>query len=125
MLARAGAQIVAMPADDDLMGDPRFPRTHAADTVLRAVENRVAIVVGNTIGMALAVDPVGRIVFAIMINQPVAEAGQVFTVPERPLYTAAGDWFGWFSIVAVGSWLLVSTTRQTSGATLKHPGRRR
>lgn len=121
MLAKEGAQIVAMPADDDLMGDPRFPRTHAADTVLRAVENRVAMVVGNTIGMALAVDPVGRIVFASAIHQTVAEAGQVFTVAERPLYTAAGDWFGWFSIVAVGSWLLISTIRQTKGCRTAAP----
>lgn len=110
-LARAGAQIVAMPADDDFAANPWFPRAHAADTVLRAVEHRVAFAVGNTSGLALVVDPYGRIMAESGINQTAALVGETFVVAERTLYTLLGDWFGWLMIGSVAVAMLLRRPR--------------
>ncbi len=106
-LARAGARIVAMPADDDFAANPWFPRTHAADTVVRAVENRVAFAVSNTSGIAIVVDPYGRITAESGVNQITALIGETVVSHERTLYTRAGDWFGWL-IVGVASILMLA-----------------
>lgn len=105
-LARAGARIIAMPADDDFAANPRFPRTHAADTVVRAVENRVAFAVSNTSGIALVVDPYGRITAESGFNQMAALIGETFVSHERTLYTLAGDWFGWLVAGVAGMLML-------------------
>jgi apolipoprotein N-acyltransferase len=94
-LARAGAHVVLMPVDDDFYGNRWFPPLHAADSVLRAAENRVAFGLGATSGIAMVIDPYGRITAESAINQRGVVTGEAFTVPERTLYTRLGDWFGW------------------------------
>lgn len=113
-LARAGARIVAMPADDDFAANPWFPRAHAADTVVRAVENRVAFAVSNTSGIALVVDPYGRITAESGINQMAALIGEAFVSHEQTLYTLAGDWFGW--LIAGVAGILMLTQRPSAPA---------
>lgn len=100
-LARSGAQIVLMPADDDFGANPWFPSYHASDVVFRAIENRVAFATGTTSGLSVVVDPYGRIVAEGSINERGVIAGEVFTVPGQTLYTRRGDWFGWVMVVAL------------------------
>jgi apolipoprotein N-acyltransferase len=100
-LARAGAQIVLMPVDDDFNRNRWFPPFHAADGVFRAVENRVTVGLGTTSGVSLIVDPYGRINAQSGINERAIITGQTFVVPQRPLYTRWGDWFGWMMVVAL------------------------
>ncbi|MBO9312267.1 MAG: apolipoprotein N-acyltransferase [Chloroflexus sp.] len=102
-LARHGAQIVLMPVDDDFAANPWFPRLHAADSVLRAVENRVTFATGATSGIAMVIDPYGRITAESAINQRSVVVGEAFTLSERTFYTYTGDWFGW---VMCGSTLI-------------------
>ena len=102
-LARAGAQIVLMPVDDDFNRNRWFPPFHAADGVFRAVENRVTIGLGTTNGVSLIADPYGRIVAQSPINERMVITGQTFVTARRPLYTVWGDWFGWL----MGAGLLV------------------
>lgn len=92
-LARNGAQIVLMPADDDFEGNGWFPAYHASDTVFRAVENRVTFATGTTSGLSVVVDPYGRIV-----AEGGVISGETFTVPGQTLYTRWGDWFGWLMV---------------------------
>jgi apolipoprotein N-acyltransferase len=87
--------MVLMPVDDDFYGNRWFPPLHAADSVLRAAENRVAFGLGATSGIAMVIDPYGRITAESAINQRGVVMGEAFTVPERTLYTRLGDWFGW------------------------------
>ena len=87
--------MVLMPVDDDFYGNRWFPPLHAADSVLRAAENRVAFGLGATSGIAMVIDPYGRITAESAINQRGVVTGEAFTVPERTLYTRLGDWFGW------------------------------
>lgn len=99
-LARAGAQIVLMPVDDDF-GTRWFPAYHASDGVFRAVENRVALGLGTTSGISAVIDPYGRIVAEGGINERGAISGEAFTAPGSTLYTRWGDWFGWLMVVTL------------------------
>ncbi|MCP4544741.1 MAG: hypothetical protein GY832_47180 [Chloroflexi bacterium] len=104
-LARSGAEIVLMPADDDFGGTPWFPAFHASDGVFRAVENRAAFGVGTINGLSLVIDPYGRITAEGNINQRGVIIGETFTVPGQTPYTRWGDWFGW--LMVAGTALLV------------------
>jgi apolipoprotein N-acyltransferase len=87
-----------MPVDDDFNRNRWFPPFHAADGVFRAVENRVTVGLGTTNGVSLIVDPYGRIVAQSGIDERAVITGQTFVVPQRPLYTRWGDWFGWLMV---------------------------
>ena len=100
-LARSGAQIVLMPVDDDFNHDRRFPAYHASDAVFRAVENRVAFGLGTTSGISMVIDPYGRIMAESGVNKRTVISGNVFTTPERTVYTRFGDWFGWLMVVGL------------------------
>jgi apolipoprotein N-acyltransferase len=94
-LARAGAQIVLMPVDDDFNHSSSFPAFHASDAVFRAVENRVAFALGTTNGLSLVIDPYGRITAESRVNERMAVSGRTFISPEGSPYTRLGDLFGW------------------------------
>ena len=100
-LARAGAQIVLMPADDDFNHSRWFPAFHASDSVFRAVENRVSFGLGSTSGISLVVDPYGRVTAESGINERAAIIGKAFTVSGTTCYTRFGDWFGWLMVIGV------------------------
>lgn len=104
-LARAGAQIVLMPVDDDFNHTRWFPAFHASDGVFRAVENRVAFGLSTTNGISLIVDPYGRIISESGINTRTVMTGNVFTTQERTLYTDWGDWFGWIMVAGLTAML--------------------
>ncbi len=107
-LARAGAQIVLMPSDDDFNHDRQFPAFHASDAVFRAVENRVAFGLGSTSGISIVIDPYGRIAAESGVNTRTVIFGNVFTTSERTLYTHWGDWFGWLTVISLAflvSWV--------------------
>lgn len=106
-LARAGADLMLMPTDDDFHGDPWFPRVHATDAVFRAVEHRVAFAVGAANGVALVVDPHGRLTAESGVNRREVVVGETHTVARRTPYTALGDWFGWLTVAATACGVLV------------------
>jgi apolipoprotein N-acyltransferase len=100
-LARAGADIVLMPVDDDFDGTPTFPPFHASDGVFRAAENRVAFGLGAINGLSLVIDPYGRITAEGGINERGVIIGETFTAPGQTLYTRWGDWFGWLLVLGL------------------------
>ncbi len=100
-LAREGAQLVLMPDDSDF-GTAAFPPYHAADSVFRAVENRVAFALGSVSGPAQVIDPYGRMSARSAIDERGAIVGATFVVEGRTLYTRWGDWFGWLTVGAAG-----------------------
>jgi len=114
-LARAGAQIVLMPVDDDFDGTPWFPAFHASDGVFRAVENRATFGLGTTNGLSLVVDPYGRITAEGGINQRGVIIGETFTVPGQTLYTRWGDWFGWLMVVGMAVFFGVAVLNNRKG----------
>lgn len=100
-LARNGAQIVLLPVDDDF--DTRwFPAFHAADSVFRAAENRLAMGLGTTSGISQVIDPYGRITAKGDLYKREVISGPTFTVVGQTLYTRLGDWFGILVSVSLG-----------------------
>jgi apolipoprotein N-acyltransferase len=93
-LARQGAQLIAAPTFDSTPGIAEQMWTHA---VMRAVENRAAMVkTGHMYGSAI-IDPYGRVV-----NTKTTIAGeQLVLIDDLPLGTGStllvqvGDWLGW------------------------------
>ncbi|MEA1926598.1 MAG: nitrilase-related carbon-nitrogen hydrolase [Thermodesulfobacteriota bacterium] len=100
-LARNGAQILLMPTDDDFNGNPNFPPFHASDGVFRAAEHHVAMGLANTNGLALVIDPYGRITAEGEVNKRGFIIGETFTVEGQTLYTRFGDWFGWLMVLSL------------------------
>ncbi len=109
-LAVNGADMMLMPTDDDFNGSRMFPPLHASDLVLRVVEHRVAFANGSVTGMALVVDPYGRISAISGMNERGVIVGQTFTVPERTFYTEYGDWFGWLLTIITAGLAFLSLT---------------
>ena len=99
-LARNGANIILMPTDDDMHQNGLFPYYHATDGVFRAVEHRVAFASAATNGVAIIVDPYGRIMAKSNVNKKAVITGPVFTLQKRTFYTRFGNWFGWLTISA-------------------------
>jgi apolipoprotein N-acyltransferase len=95
-LARAGADIILMPMDNDFNSTPWFPPYHASDAIFRAVENRTAV--GTVNGLSLVIDPYGRMTAQGGINERGVIVGESFTVSGQTPYTRWGDWFGWLMV---------------------------
>ncbi len=99
-LARNGAQLIAEPTFE-IAG---IALEQVAQGVLRAVENRVAIVKADTAFAAAVVDPNGRII-AMRDGSPDGAAFSL--VADVPLgnpptvLTYLGDWMGWVNLVGL------------------------
>lgn len=98
-LARGGAQLIAFPTWE--VSVPGFHFEQPIAGVLRAVENRVAVVKADTAHSAEIVDPYGR----ILARRDGAPDGEAFAlVADVPLgtgstvYNHIGDWTGWLSL---------------------------
>lgn len=111
-LARNGARILLMPTDDDFDGNPNFPPFHASDGVFRAAEHRVAMGLANTNGLALVIDPYGRITAEGKVNQRGVIIGETFTAPGETLYTRFGDWFGWLMVTGLAGLVIAAKKAQ-------------
>jgi apolipoprotein N-acyltransferase len=107
-LARAGAQIVLMPMDNDFNGTPTFPPFHAADAVFRAVENHLAFGLGTVNGLSMVIDPYGRITAEGKINQRSVIVGDVYVIDQPTIYTRIGDWFGWAMVATLIGFVAIS-----------------
>lgn len=106
--ARNGAQIVSVPTFETF--GPGIGWEQRTQVVLRAVENRVAVVKAEAAGVSVIVDPYGRIVAqakfpagvgnALVANVPLQKSGTP--------YTRLGDWMGWVTLVGVVAFSVVT-----------------
>ena len=112
-LAKNGAKLVAIPTFET--GAPGLGWEDRTQTVLRAVENRIAIVKAEAAGISMIVDPYGRIVAQTELPAGVANA----LVADVPLgaggtpYTRLSDWMGWVGLVGMVGFSMV-TNRKTA-----------
>ncbi|MCK5793463.1 MAG: carbon-nitrogen hydrolase family protein [Anaerolineales bacterium] len=100
ILALKGAQLISVPT----LEAPGIALEQVAQSVLRAVENRVAVVKSDVAYAATIIDPYGRIV-ALRDGSPKGEAfALVADVPlgtSTTLYSRYGDWVGWLSLAGL------------------------
>ena len=111
-LARAGAEIVLLPMENDFDGVPGFPPFHAADAVFRAAENRITIALGTVNGLSMVIDPFGRIRTEGQVNARGWNVGETFVANGTTPYTRHGDWFGWLMVVTLGSLIVVAASQR-------------
>ena len=110
-LARAGAQLIAVPSND--WG--AIAEKHYAHVVFRAVENRVAMIKADGGYDSAIIDPYGRI--AALASYP--QGGEATLVADvqagsgkGTLTTRLGDWVGWLALAGMvffsfaGGWLV-------------------
>lgn len=97
-LAAQGAQLIAVPT----MEIAGIALENTANAVLRAVENRVAVVKADAAFAAAIIDPYGRII-AFRNGKPNGEAfALVADVPlggSGTLFRYVGDWMGWLCLI--------------------------
>ena len=110
--AQNGAQIVSVPTFEAF--GPGLGLEQRTQVVLRAVENRVAIVKAEAAGVSVIVDPYGRIV--AQAHVPAGKANAL--VADVPLgaggtpYTRLSDWMGWVTLVGMVGFSVVTSRKQ-------------
>ncbi len=100
-LAKDGAELILMPADDDMNQNRFFPYYHATDAVFRAVENKVAVGSANTNGASILVNPAGKIISLSPVNEASSVTGAVNINTNKTIYTKWGDWFAYLLLIIV------------------------
>lgn len=97
ILALKGAQLIAVPT----LEMPGIALEEVAQSVLRAVENRVAVVKADVAYAAAIIDPYGNIIALRDASPNGAAFALVADVPlgtATTLYSKLGDWLGWLSL---------------------------
>ncbi len=91
---RSGANVVAHLVNDNWFGNTAAPYQHNMASVLRAVENRVPVLVASNTGPSEIIDAYGRVVNAASKPfSPQAISAKVSIPKSRGLFTKIGEWF--------------------------------
>jgi apolipoprotein N-acyltransferase len=86
-----GSQLLVNITNDGWFGDTPGPFQHAQMCVLRAVEFRRYLVRSANTGVSMIVDPAGRIVSSIGLNQPGMLTGRVQPLEGQTFYARYRD----------------------------------
>jgi len=109
---REGSHLLVVLTNDVWFGRTAEPRQHNLASVLRAVENRVPIVMASNTGPSEIIDSYGRIV--AQASRPFSEeivTGDVKLAPAGTIYTRFGDVF---AFIIIGSLALFTLRYRVS-----------
>jgi len=99
---QGGARLLVLLTNDGWFGRTAEPHQHNLASALRAVENRVPIVVSSNTGSSQVIDPYGRVVTsAPPIFTEDSVTGEVKLGSNGTLYTRIGDVFVFIVIVGL------------------------
>jgi apolipoprotein N-acyltransferase len=93
-----GADFLINITNDAWFGHSVAPYEHYSHLVLRAIENRTAIVRAANTGISGWIDPLGRIRAATPIFEPAAESYALETSDARTPFDLLGDFVGLLSV---------------------------
>jgi apolipoprotein N-acyltransferase len=111
---RRGARLLAMLSNDAWFGSTAEPRQHNVPSVLRAVENRVPVVVASNGGPSEIIDAYGRVVAqAPGLFEEDVVIGEVALGAGGTLYTRIGDVFT-FIIMGAFAFAIFRRWRETT-----------
>jgi apolipoprotein N-acyltransferase len=96
----AGAQLLVNITNDSWFGQTAGPYQHAQLSILRAVENRMAIARCATSGISVFIDPFGRTFQATDIFEPAMRVHELPVGQGHTFYTRHGDIFAQFTLLA-------------------------
>ncbi|HXZ86677.1 MAG TPA: nitrilase-related carbon-nitrogen hydrolase, partial [Myxococcota bacterium] len=115
-LARAGAELLANPANDYWFGAREPQAEQLASAAFRAIENRRYLVRATSTGISAVIDPQGRVVAQSRGAGPEVVSASVERSRAATLYQRAGD-AGVAAVCAVMSGLgLVGRRRRSAWA---------
>jgi apolipoprotein N-acyltransferase len=104
-----GAQFLVIVTNDAWYDGTFGPVQHAQIAVLRAVENRIAVVRSANSGISSIIDPYGRVVRQSRNAEQVVLAGSIGTSDETgTFFSRHGSWWGWL-MVGVASIIVLGT----------------
>ena len=111
-LAGSGAQIVAVPTFETFA--PGLSWEQRTQTVLRAVENHVAVIKAEAAGVSMIVDPYGRIVAQTTLPEGVANSlvADVSLGTGGTPYVQFGNWVGWIGLVGMVGFSVVTSRKK-------------
>jgi apolipoprotein N-acyltransferase len=104
----AGANFLVNITNDAWFGRSFAPYQHASFLVVRAIENRTAIVRGGNTGISGFLDPMGRWQQKTALFTETAIAESVPLTNDLTFYTRFGDLIVYVSYVVLGLYLLVA-----------------
>lgn len=94
-----GAEVILAPSNDWF----DIKNMHARSARIRAIENGVAVFRPTASGISIAVDQYGRTLARVdnsrSVDEPMTAVLPLGRVPT--LYSALGNWLGWFCVIAV------------------------
>ncbi|SLM49205.1 putative Apolipoprotein N-acyltransferase [Nitrospira japonica] len=96
-----GARLLVQLNNPAWFGRSAASQQQNLSSVLRAVENRVPVLVASNTGPSQIIDAHGRIVVqSTRLFEPDVVVGEVAPGRNPSLYTRTGDWFVWVAVVA-------------------------
>jgi apolipoprotein N-acyltransferase len=111
IMARGGAQIVAVPSNDSV----RFlAGTHYTHLVFRAIENRISLIKADKMRDAAAIDPWGRVI-AKVIDRNGRRSTLIADLPlgsHDSVLVYLGDWMGWLCLGGLAVFVITSSARR-------------
>ncbi len=116
LAVNSGARMLINMTNDGWFGRSAAPYQHFAMARMRSIENRVWLLRAANTGISAAIDPAGRVVSHIPLEDEGAIVVRVPTSPpNRTFYTRFGDVFAWICIGILAAVFLSSGRRLGSG----------
>jgi apolipoprotein N-acyltransferase len=99
-------------------GAPGLGWEQRTQVVLRAVQNRVAVIKADNAGISMVIDPYGRILAEVDIstNEPYALVADVPLGSGNTLYNRLGDWTGWLGLLGLIIFSVATNKKQAGGS---------
>lgn len=97
----ADPHLLANITNDAWFGDTHEPWIHLALAKFRAVEHHRALVRSTNSGVSAFVDPVGRVIETIGVEERGQAAARLPLLTGMSVYAYLGDWPGWLAVFGV------------------------
>jgi apolipoprotein N-acyltransferase len=105
-MVKEGTQVIVQLTNDNWFGRTAAPYQHNLASVMRAVENRVPVVIASNTGPSQIIDSHGRVLAGVKgLFQEGAAETELRVGKEGTFYTRNGDFFVWgcIALVIVGA----------------------
>lgn len=102
-----GARLLVQLTNDAWFGNSAAPHQHNLMSVMRAVENRVPVVIASNTGPSQIIDAYGRIVAGVpgLFSEGIV-TGVIQTGAADTLYNAVGDRVLFSMLAGAGAWVM-------------------
>lgn len=108
-----GAQILVQLTNDVWFGNTAAPLQHNLASIMRAVENRVPVVIASNSGPSQIIDAYGRVVAVVpaVFNQGIA-SGRIIAGSGNTVYGILGDYFVLVNVSGIGLYVVFGFVRK-------------